>query len=71
MDMYKPASETTFGSSRSIELSLFSSNGTRVVANRIYNITISAIGNGRIRYPSDPIIVSKFYIADIATYVHI
>ena len=66
MDMYKPVSEETYdGSSRSIELDLFVYNRTRVVANMIYNITISAIVNYRIRYPSDPIIVSELCIIGI------
>ena len=58
MDQYSPASVTT--SRSSIEISWFSYNRSSIVANRVYNITVSAISDARISYPSDPIIVSKF-----------
>ena len=58
MDQYSPASITTYGSS--IVIRRFFYNGTSIVANRVYNITVSAISDARESYPSDPIIVSKF-----------
>ena len=59
--MYSPAYVTALASSRSVEISHFKSNRTNVVPNRLYYITISAIGDsGRRYYPERPIVVSKF-----------
>ena len=74
-DQYKPATLTTHGSP--IQIRRFPSNGTSVVANRVYNITVSPISYARKSYPGDSIIVSKFscirtmLASHIRTYVRI
>ena len=44
----------------SVEISEFPDNGTSIVANREYAITVSAISDQGISYPSDPVVASKF-----------
>ena len=58
MDQYSPASVTVPANMSSVEISEFSNNGTNIVANREYTITVSAISDQG--YPSDPVVVSKF-----------
>ena len=60
MDQYRPASVTTYLTS--IDIRNFYYNGTSIVANKVYNITVSAISDAGRSYPSDPIIVSKFCV---------
>ena len=43
----------------SVDISEFPDNGTSLVANREYNITVSAISDQGTSYPSDPVVVSK------------
>ena len=58
MDQYSPAIVTVPANMLSVE---FPYNGTSVVANREYTITVSAISDQGTSYPSDPIVVSKFH----------
>ena len=59
MDQYSPASVTVPANMSSVEISEFPDNGTSIVANRKYIITVSAINDQGTSYPSDPVIVSK------------
>ena len=45
-----------------INISESSNSSSVIVANRVYNITISAISDHEYSYPSDPFVVSKFYV---------
>ena len=58
MDQYRSASVTVSHFRSSIEI--YSFNGTRVVANTEYVITVTALGVTTSSYPSDPVVVSKF-----------
>ena len=60
MDQYSPASVTVPANMLSVEISEFPDNGTSIVANREYTITVSAISDQGTSYPSDPVVVSKF-----------
>lgn len=59
MDQYSPASVTVSANMSFVEISEFPDNGTSIVANREYNITVSAISDQGTSYPSDPVVVSK------------
>ena len=59
MDRYSPAIVTVPANMSSVEITRFPDNGTRVVANREYTITVSAISDQVTSYPSDPVVVSK------------
>ena len=59
MDQYSPASVTVPANMSSVEISEFPDNGTSIVANREYTITVSAISDQGTSYPSDPVVVSK------------
>ena len=59
MDQYSPASVTVPANMSSVEISEFPDSGTSIVANREYTITVSAISDQGIIYPSDPVVVSK------------
>ena len=59
MDQYSPASVTVPANMSSVEISKFPDNGTSIVANREYTITVSAISDQGTSYPSDPVVVSK------------
>ena len=59
MDQYSPASITVPANMSSVEISEFPDNGTSIVANREYTITVSAISYQGTSYPSDPVVVSK------------
>ena len=59
MDQYSPAIVTVPANMLSVEISEFPYNGTSVVANREYTITVSAISDQGISCPSDPVVVSK------------
>ena len=59
MDQYSPASVTVPANTFSVEISEFPDNGTSIVANREYTITVSAIRDQGTSYPSDPVVVSK------------
>ena len=60
MDQYSPASVIIPANMSSVEISEFPDNGTRIVTNREYTITVSAISDQGTSYPSDPVVVSKF-----------
>ena len=60
MDQYSPAIVTVPANMLSVEISQFSYNGTSIVANREYNITVSAISDQGTSYSSDPVVVGKF-----------
>ena len=73
MDQYSPAIVTVPANMSSVEISQFSYNGTRVVANREYNITVSAISDQGTSCPSDPVVVGEFTYVDkyiCRTWVH-
>ena len=59
MDRYSPASVTVPANMSSVEIREFPDNGTSIVANREYTITVSAISDQETHYPSDPVVVSK------------
>ena len=59
MDQYSPASVAVPANMSSVEISEFSDNGTSIVANREYTITVSAISDQGTSYPSDPVVVGK------------
>ena len=65
MDQYSPANVTVPANMSSAEISQFPDNGTSVVANRQYTITVSAISDQGISYPSDVVGIGKF----LCTYV--
>ena len=60
MDQYSPAIVTVPANMSSVEISQFPYNGTSIVANREYTITVSAISDQGISYPSDPVVVGEF-----------
>ena len=60
MDQYSPASVTVPANMSSVEISQFSDDGTSIVANREYTITVSAISDQGTSYISDPVTISKY-----------
>ena len=60
MDQYSPVSVTVPADMSSAEISQFPDNGTSIVANRNYTITVSAISDQGTSYPSDPVTISKY-----------
>ena len=62
MNQYSPASIDVSPYTFSSIISEFPDNGTSIVANQEYTITISAISYLGTNLPSDPIIVSKFLL---------
>ena len=60
MDQYSPAIVTVPADMSSVEISQFPYNGTSIVANREYNITVSAISDQGRSYPSDPVVICEF-----------
>ena len=76
MDQYNSASVTVPANMSSVEISEFPDNGTSIVANREYNITVSAISDQGTSYPNDPVVVSKssYYmcaVCHIHAYLHL
>ena len=59
MDQYSPAIVTVPADMSSVEISQFPYNGTSIVANREYTITVSAISDQGMSYPSDPVVISE------------
>ena len=59
MDQYSPAIVTVPANMSSVEINQFPYNGTSIVANREYNITVSAISDQGTSYPSDPVVVGE------------
>ena len=60
MDQYSPASVTVPANMSSVEIGEFPDNGTSIIVNREYTITVSAISDRGTSYPSDdPVVVSK------------
>ena len=76
MDQYSPAIVTVPANMSSVEISQFPYNGTSIVANREYTITVSAVSDQGTNYPSDPVVVGKFSctytncFVDVCTYIH-
>ena len=60
MDQYSPAIVTVPANMSSVEISQFPNNGTSIVANREYTITVSAISDQGTSYSSDPVVVGEF-----------
>ena len=60
MDQYSSAFVTVPANMSSVEISQFPYNGTSIVANREYTITVSVISDQGTSYPSDPVVISKF-----------
>ena len=60
-DQYSPAVVTVPANMLSIEISRLSDNGTSIITNREYTVTVSAISDQGMSYPSDPIVVSKLH----------
>ena len=60
MDQYSPAIVTVPANMLSVEINQFPDNGTRVVDNREYTITVSAISDQGASYPSVPVVVGKY-----------
>ena len=59
MDQYSPASVIVPANMSSVEISEFPDSGTSIVANREYTVTVSALSDQGISYPSDPVVVSE------------
>jgi len=59
MDQYSPAVVTVPASMSSVEINQLPDNGTSIVANREYKITVSAISTQGTSYSSDPVVISK------------
>ena len=59
-DQYSPAIVTVPANMSSVEISQFPYNGTSIVANREYTITVSAISDQGMSYSSDPVVVGEF-----------
>ena len=73
MDQYSPAIITVPANMLSVEISQFPDNGTRIVANKEYTITVSAISDQETSYPSNPVVNSKLpctYVNVIAQSQH-
>ena len=66
-DQYRPATITVFKNQSSVEISEFPDNGTSVVANREYTITVMAKSATKPSDPSDPVVVSKFSCSYVCT----
>ena len=60
MDQYSPAIVPVPANMLSVEISQFEDNGTNIVANREYNITVSAISDQGNSCASDPVVVGEF-----------
>ena len=60
MDQYNQATITVPANMSSVEISDFSDNGTSIVANREFTITVSAINDQGTSYPSDPVVAGKY-----------
>ena len=56
MDQYSSAIVTVPANTSSVEISEFPYNGTSIVAYREYTITVSAINDQGMSYPSDPVV---------------
>ena len=72
MDQYNSASVTVPANMSSVEISEFPDNGTSIVANREYTITMSAISDQGTSYPGDAVVVSKLsciFTHYICTYI--
>ena len=69
MDQYNSASVTVPANMLSVEIREFPDNGTSIVANREYTVTVSAISDQGTSNSSNPIVVSKFMC--VYTYIHI
>ena len=59
MDGYNSVNVTVPANMSSVEISEFPDNGTSIVANGEYTITVSAISDQGKSYPSDSTTVSK------------
>ena len=59
MDQYSPAIVTVPANISSIKISQLPYNGTSIVANREYTITVSAISDHGTSCASDPVVVGK------------
>ena len=60
MDQYSPAIVTVPANMSSVEISQFpADNGTSIVVNREYTITVSAVSDHERNYPSDPVVIGK------------
>ena len=71
MDQYSPAIITVPSDVSSVKISQLPDNGTSIVANRDYNIIVSAITNGS-TYTSNPVVVGKFSCAHcLCIHVHV
>ena len=71
MDRYSPAIITVPANMSSVEISKFPDNGTKIVNNRKYTITVSAVSDQGTSYPSDPVTISKYLQLSEYTYVAI
>ena len=67
MDHYNSSNIVVSADMSSVEISEFPDNRASIVANREYNITVSAISDEGTNYPSDPIVVSKLSCSYVCT----
>ena len=66
MDQYSPAIVTVPANMSSVEISQFPDNGTSIVDNREYNITVSAISDQGTSYPSNLVVICELaYIRNV------
>ena len=71
IDQLDSASVTVPANVLSVKISELLSNGTSIVANREYIITVSAISDHEYSYPSNSVVVSKFCMhVHKCTFVH-
>ena len=69
MDQYSPVIVTVPANMSSVEISQFPYNGTSIVANREYTITVSAISDQGKSYPSNPVVVGECSCVYVHMYV--
>ena len=69
IDQCNAASVTVPANKSSVEINQFPDNDTSIVANREYNITVSAISDQGISYPSVPVVIGM-YLFHIIMYVY-
>ena len=59
MDQYSPATIKVRRNVTSVKIGSLWDNDTEILTNRIYTITVLAINDQGVPYPSDPVVVSK------------
>ena len=63
MDQYGATIVTVPANVSSIHISELPDSSTDIVADKEYTITVSAISDHEYSFPSNPVVVSKFYVS--------